>query len=300
MKRKINSVCFLVRALIFLLVISCKKDKIRYYPETDRTIQVSENISVDNGFYLNNPTFNLFTYENFLSYLSSSDHFIIVPEKEFGNTFSNDKVVLSLRYDIDFNIDASVRFAYREYRYGIHSTYFVLHTADYYGKTTRGSFIRNDNVIDYLKLMQNSYGQEIGFHNDLVTLQIVYGIPSREFLRNELEFLRSNGLNIVGTTYHGSQFCYKYKYYNAYFWIEYPNSGWNYDYVPIRSNNIIIEKDSLQNYGFKYEGGLLKADYFFSDVFFVNGKRWNMNMVDFDTIKPGKKVIVLLHPALWE
>lgn len=300
MKRKSNSVCFIIPVLFLFLVISCKDDKIRYYPESDRIIQVSENISVDNGFYLNNPTFNLFTYENFLSYLASSDHFTIVPLKDFESTNSIDKVVISLRYDMDENIDVALKFAYREKKYGIHSTYFVLHTADYYGKTTRGSFIRNENVVDYLKMMQNSYGEEIGFHNDLVTLQVVYGIPSKEFLKNELAYLRNNGINIVGTTYHGSQFCYKYKYYNAYFWKEYPNNGWNYDSVTIRSNRIEIEKDSLSNYDLKYEGGLLKTDYFFTDVEHINGKRWNMNMVNFDTIKPGKKVIVLLHPALWE
>jgi hypothetical protein len=298
MKRKINSVFFIIPALI--IVLSCKKEKIRYYLEQDKTIQVSENISVDNGFYINNPIFNLLTYENFLNYLSSSDHFVIVPLKDFEKTISQDKVVLSLRYDMDENIDAALKFAYREKKFGIHSTYFVLHTAEYYGKTTRGSFIRNDNVVDFLKKMQDSFEEEIGFHNDLVTLQVVYGIPSREFLRDELDFLRNNGINIVGTTYHGSQFCYIYKYYNAYFWKEYPDNGWNYEYVPIRSNNVTIEKDSLSNYDLKYEGGLLKTDYFFTDVDYKKGKRWNMNMVNFDTIRPGNKIIVLLHPALWD
>lgn len=148
--------------------------------------------------------------------------------------------------------------------------------------------------------MQDEFGHEIGFHNDLVTLQLIYDIPPIEFLRSELAYLRGNNINIVGTTYHGSQYCYKYHYYNAYFWKEYPDAGWNYEYLTRGQTTIKIEKDSLQNHDFEYEGGLLHEDYYFSDSNFIDGKRWNMSMLNLDTIKPGKKIIILLHPANWD
>lgn len=284
--------------VVVFLISSCEKEQ-RYYTEVDRTIEVADHIIVDNGFHIHSDI-NFKTYDSFLEHLSSSDLFQIVQQKDFMKAKADDKVIISLRYDMDENIEAAIKLAYREHKYNIRSSYFVLHTAKYYGSFKSSSFIRNNDVIFYLKKLQNDYGQEIGFHNDLVTLQIVYDIPSREYLRSELEYLRNNYIVIKGTTNHGSEYCYKYKYFNAYFWYEFPNGGWNYDIVRKGLEIKKIEKDSLQNYNLEYEGGLMNPDYFFTDVDFVNGKRWNMTMVNFDTIKPGKKVIVLLHPALWD
>jgi hypothetical protein len=239
-------------------------------------------------------------YDNFLNYLSTSDHFLIVPLKDFKNTISVDKVVISLRHDIDDNINAAVKFAYRENKYGIKSSYFVLHTARYYGQKKGADFIRNDNVIYYLKKIQDSFGHEIGFHNDLVTLQLMYGIDSRVYLKNELAFLRGNKINIYGTTYHGSPYCYIYNYSNSFFWQEYSTGDWNNKFIKKGYDTIKIEKDSLKTYNFIYEGAMLEPDYFFTDSNFVNGKRWNMEMVNLDTIRPGKKVIILLHPQWWD
>jgi hypothetical protein len=285
---------------LFLIFISCKKEENIFYNEADDSIQINEKISIDNGYKLRSPKFNLIIYDDFLNYLSSSDHFLIVPLKDFKNTVSNDKVVISLRYDIDDNINASVKFAYREHKYGIKSTFFVLHTAKYYGDTRKMYFRRNDNIQYYLKKIQDSFDQEIGFHNDLVTLQVIYGIEPKEFLKNELEWLRGNNINIVGTTYHGSTYCYIYKYFNTWFWNEYADPNGSDQYVTKGYTTFKIEKDDLMNYNFEYEGGLLKPDYFFTDANFVNGKRWNLGMVNLDTIKSGKKVIILLHPEHWD
>lgn len=284
----------------FVCFTRCKKGEEILYTEVDRSIVINDKIKVDNGVKIHDQIFNLIEYDKFLQYLSTSDHFLIVQLKDFENTTSEDKVVLSLRYDIDDNINASVKFAYREHKYGIKSSYFVLHTAKYYGEIIGPYFKRNDNVIDYLKKIQDSFGHEIGFHNDLVTLQIMYGIDSKEYLKNELAFLRGNNIHIFGTSYHGSPYCYIYKYFNAYFWKEYPDGGWNYEYVTKDYKTIKIEKDSLKNYNFEYEGGLLNQDYFFTDANFQDGKRWNMRMINLDTIKPGKKVIIMLHPEHWD
>ena len=192
-----------------------------------------------------------------------------------------------------------MKFAYRERKYGITASYFILHTAKYYGHKVGQDFVRNDNVIYYLKTIQDTFGQEIGFHNDLVTLQLMYEIPSREYLKEELTYLRGNGINIVGTTYHGSPYCSIYHYSNSDFWKEYSDSSTENEYIKKGFKTIKVEKDSLTSYNFLYEGGLLKQDYFFSDSYFVNGERWNTNMINLDTIKPGKKVIILLHPQHW-
>lgn len=289
-----------ITTISWVLLIRCSKEEEILYPEADRTIEITDNIIIDNGVQVRKPIFNYLYYDDFLKYISSSDRFLIVQLKDLKQTESADKVILSLRYDIDENIEAAVKLAYREHKYGVKSTYFVLHTANYYGKKVGSEFVRNENMIHYLKKIQDAFGHEIGFHNDLVTLQLMYGIHPKEYLKNELEYLRGNNINIWGTTYHGSQYCYIYKYFNAYFWYEFPHNGWNYEYITKGFKTIKIEKDSLQNYNFTYEGGLLKKDYFFSDSNFNSGKRWNMSMINLDTIKPGKKIVILLHPANWD
>ncbi len=278
-------------------MFSCENDDI-LYTEVDRFIHIGTNIIIDNRSNTGNNGYNLFEYDNFLKKISSSPNLVVVPLKDFSRTNHDDKVVLSLRYDIDWDINGAVRFAYREHKYDIRSSYFFLPTAPYYSKITNKDFFRNDHVLDYMKFMQNTYGHEIGFHNDLITMQLVYDISPREFLRNELDFLRKNDIDIQGTTYHGSKFSYYYGYSNAYFWRDYPDN-YNYNLLHIGPKIFEIEKDSLKSYNLEYEGGLLKTDYFFSDVFFVNGKRWHMDMINLDTVKPGKKVIILLHAGFW-
>lgn len=294
--------------LLFTLIIffsKCRKeeDNVLYLDEV-RSIDINENITIDNGIVIRDSIFNYKTYNDFLNYLTSSDRYLIVPLKDIGTTTSKDKVIISLRHDVDDNINSAVKFAYLEWKHGIISSYFILHTANYYGETKFGSFKRNDYIIYYLKKIQDSFGHEVGWHNDLVTLQIIYGLDPKVFLKNELKWLRSNGIKIFGNVSHGSYYCDIYHYVNSYFWLEVigSNTGnyYNWEYIKKGFKTIKIVKDSLSNYNLEYEGNMLPHDYFFSDSFWPNGKRWHMGMVNLDTIKPGKKVIILLHPQHWD
>jgi hypothetical protein len=287
---------------LVLLFTNCEKENVIYLDEI-RSIQITEKISIDNGIIIHDPVFNYVTYDNFLSYLASSDRFLIVQQKDLEKTASKDKVIISLRHDVDDNINAAVKFAYLEKKYGIKSSYYILHTAKYYGKTTSGSFKRNDDIIYYLKKIQDSFEHEIGFHNDLVTLQVVYTINPKIFLTDQLKWLRDNGISVSGTCAHGSPYCYIYHYVNSYFWKGFKNYGGvfsNYEYVNKADITIQIEKDKMTNYDLEYDADVLPHDYFFSDTNLPDGKRWHMGMVNLDTIQPGKKVIILLHPQHWD
>lgn len=295
-----NRVLFII--LVSCSLISCKKEDYPVFYEGTKTIKISEEITIDNGVIFDDAVFNYLTYERFLRHLVESNRFIIVPQKDFDKTNSADKVVLSIRHDVDDNINSAVKFAFREFKYGIRSTYFILHTAPYYGRIKENFFRRNDQIIDYLIAIQNSFCHEIGFHNDLVTFQVIYNLNSREFLKNELEWWRENGLIISGSVAHGSQYCYTYHYLNFYFWEESKQDPDFPCWTSIVKNNklIAIEKDKMSDYDLTYEGYDLKWDYYFTDSQFINGVRWNMNMVNWDTIKPGKKVVLNLHPQHWD
>ena len=140
--RHINVRKSILGILLLVSFWGCKKEEEIFYTELDRTIRITDDIIIDNGVKLSKPIFNYSYYDDFLKYLSSSDHFLIVQQKDFKNTTSKDKVVLSLRYDIDNSINAAVKLAYREHKYGIKSTYFVLHDAIYYG-----CHISEDNIV---------------------------------------------------------------------------------------------------------------------------------------------------------
>lgn len=292
----------IIISFILFLFSGCRKDEVVTYDDV-RTIEISDKIKIDNGVQIHNPDLNLSAYEDFLKYLVTSNRFLIVTQSEFSKTFSNDKVVISLRHDVDNKINSSIKFAYREWKYGIRATYYILHTAGYYGVTKHNSFVRSDDLIYYLKKFQDTFGHEVGWHNDLVTLQVVYNFDTKAFLREELDWLRSNNINVYGTAAHGRDYCYKYHYLNSYFWKEIDGSNnsyfYNWEYIPNGMHPLKIEKDYLYNYDL-YDANQFKYDYFFTDTDYKNGQRWNMKMVDFDTIKPGKKVIILLHPEHWD
>jgi hypothetical protein len=288
----------------FLLLCSCRKEKYEVYYDDVKSIPIADGITVDNGAVIRDKDFNHLSYENFLKYLVASNRFLIVPLKDFDKTNSTDKIVITLRHDIDDNINSAIKFAYREHKYGVKASYFALHTALYYGITRNEYFKRHDQVIFYLKKIQDGFEHEVGFHNDLITLQVVYNIEPREFLKNELAWLRSYGINVYGTVSHGSSYCYKYHYVNSYFWEGFSSDNgsffYNWESVPKDGKVIILPKEKLSDYNLRYEGNNFHPDYFFADSNFPNGKRWNMKMVDWDTIKPGKKIIILLHPQHWD
>lgn len=288
----------------FFILISCKRNedlKLNQSKDTATSIYISDDIIIDDRVKVRDSIYNYDYYEKFIKTLINSNRFIFVPLNEFESTFSSEKIVIAMRHDIDYDIASAVRFARREFKNGVRATYFILNTADYYGITKIDTIIRNPSVLTYIKKLQNEYKHEIGWHNDLVTLQIVYNIDVKRYLTGELAWLRNNGIKIDGSVYHGSEFCYKYLYLNSYIWknskknINFPS----YDSVLVNGIYIKINKFEYSDFGLRYEGSL-KSDYFFADVFFYNNKRWNMSMFDWNSLKPGEKVIILIHPALWD
>jgi len=247
-----------------------------------------------------------FTWEKyaiFLKEISDTSKYIALPLNEFRQTFNSRKIVIGLRHDIDNDLDIAYRFSEIEYKLGFRSTYFVLHSAPYYLANPNDMSVHSDKIIPVLKTMQNTRHFEIGWHNDLVTLQVIYNIDPVKFLHNELNWLRSNGINIVGTASHGSNYCRTYHYLNYYFFEEctypvVPNFNNNIT-VPVGNKSITITKGKLQDFGLQYEAYFLNNNKKFSDATVTNNIRWNIGMLDLSQLQPGDRVIILLHPIHW-
>jgi len=163
--------------------------------------------------------------------------------------------------------------------------------------------VHNTSIIPTLKIMQNDYHHEIGWHNDLVTLQLVYKIDPVIFLHQELDWLRGEGLEIKGTASHGSSYCYVYNYLNFYFFEECKNPTIgqfvNNDSAMVGGQWIKIKHGRLNDFGLDYEAYFLNNNKYYSDASTINGIRWNLGMLDLNTLLPGDRVIILMHPIYY-
>jgi hypothetical protein len=242
-------------------------------------------------------------YASFLNQVSDTNKYIVLPLNEFRQTFNSKKIVIGLRHDVDNDLNVAYKFSEIESNLNFRSTYFILHSAPYYLANSNNMEIHNEEILPILKSMQDERHFEIGWHNDLVTLQLIYNINPVTFLHNELYWLRANGINIFGTAAHGSNYCKTLHYMNFYFFEE-----CTFPVVPNRENNISVPKDGksiqlikgkLSDFDLQYEAYFLNNNKAYSDAVITNGIRWNIGMLNLHELQPGDRAIILLHPIHW-
>jgi hypothetical protein len=242
-------------------------------------------------------------YAAFLTKISDTNKYIVLPLNEFRKTFNSRKIVIGLRHDVDNDLNIAYEFSETELKLGFRSTYFILHTAPYYLANQSSMALHSQNIIPILKAMQNDRKFEIGWHNDLVTLQLIYKLNPVLFLHDELAWLRDNGINIFGTAAHGSNYCKVYHYMNFYFFHDctYPvvPDRENNITVPVNGVNIPIMKGNLSDFDLEYEAYFLNNNKAFSDATITNGIRWDIGMLDLKQLQEGDRVIILIHPIHW-
>jgi len=243
-------------------------------------------------------------YESFLKSISNQSKYEIVPLKDLPATNPKDRIVFALRHDVDYDLRGALEMAKIDYQNNLRATYFILHTASYYGVTKKGYAKHKESIVPILQKIQNDYGHEIGWHNDLVTLELLYEIDPKTYLAGELQWLRNNGINIVGTASHGSIFCHKYKYHNKYFFYDFservdklPNN----EVINIGNRRRFITKAYLKDFGFEYEAYHLEHNLEVADCFKIgeNKRRLHPGSLKLEELKRGEKIIILTHPVHW-
>jgi hypothetical protein len=225
-------------------------------------------------FPLTERRFTYARYERFLDRVAGRD---VVPMREFAQGRGD----LALRHDVDSSLESALELARRERDRDLHATYFVLHTAHYWSR---------HDLLDRLRELQ-SLGHEVGFHNDLVTLERTQNVDIDEYARRQLEHLREAGIAIVGTAAHGSPWCHRLGFHNNYAF-----AGWD---EPVRGfpSQTVRRKLDPTALGLEYEAYHVPRDDYFSDASFVNGRR--QHPLDLELV-PGRRTIVLLHPCHWD
>lgn len=231
-------------------------------------------------------------YARFLERLAERD-LHVVPLRELAGA-PRDRPVVGLRHDVEERFASALEMAELEHSHGVRSTYFVLHTAPYYGR----------GLLPGLRLLQD-LGHEVGWHNDLVTLQCVKGVEPREYLARELDWLRGNGIDVRGSSSHGSYWAHRLRFHNKYFFTDFADElepGFpNSETVQAGERRCVLSKGSQAEFGLEYEAYHLGEDRYFSDARFDSeGRRFHTDAVELDALAPGDRAIVLTHPDYWD
>lgn len=143
-------------------------------------------------------------YQRFLDYLSSNQDCDIQPLRDMLEPLPPEKFRLCIRHDMDIEPFSSLQLSRSLFEAGIQGSFYVLHTAEYYGKLEEGRFKRYSYVPAMLLAMQEKYGCEVGLHNDALWVYTRWRMDGASAMTSELQALRDEGIRIVGTAAHNS------------------------------------------------------------------------------------------------
>ena len=169
-----------------------------------------------------------------------------------------DGQAIGLRHDVDKRIDIAHKMAKYERKMGICSTYFIRHTAEYFAKDEAWALIMD---------MQDM-GHEIGFHNDLLSELVAHpDIVVKERLESCLCKMWANGIDVHGTSAHGSHLARTYRFLNGYVWreVEQESTHPQFNQIETPEVTVMIPKLKLDDW-FEYEANLIDPQEYYSDA----------------------------------
>jgi hypothetical protein len=150
------------------------------------------------------PFANAFAYHDCLiEELTALPDVAFVPLYELDSCQASGKRVIGLRYDVDSDPVTGLRAARSLARRGVCGSFYLLHTALYYGQMIGDHFVRHAEIEDWA-LGYLVAGCELGLHNDAFGACTLFGINGAQAVVTEIEWLRSLGATIRGTVAHNS------------------------------------------------------------------------------------------------
>ena len=102
-----------------------------------------------------------------------------------------------IRHDVDHDIHSALEMAHIEANYDLTSTYFILHSAEYFEQNLRVT-------LDICHKIQE-LGHEIGLHNDLISDYFSNDLHPKNNLKQILKIFRDEEIQINGSASHGSK-----------------------------------------------------------------------------------------------
>ncbi len=231
-------------------------------------------------------------YLAILDELADGERYRVCPGRDFIRTVDPGKVVVYFRHDIDYDPATALRMAEEEKRRNLRASYYLRPTAPYYGEQQPDG-VRRYVAMDALYRQIQSMGHEIGVHNDLLSMMILWDIEPLEFQRQELAYCREAGLEVTGVSSHGTPMLTERKLSNMRIFSEYaPKTVYRCD-----GRAIEYGKYSLADFGFAYESYRAGQTVSLSDV---SGLKSGGELLEkLKKCRPGDRVSLLIHPVCW-
>jgi hypothetical protein len=207
---------------------------------------------------------------------------------------------ISVRHDMDHDLENSVLFAEWEASVGIRSTYFVLHTDWYWGNDP-------DHPSRFLlRALRRiaAHGHEIGLHNNAITAALRFGGDPANHLARAVNALRREGFEISGTAAHGDDICHVAHYDNGEVFVG-ATAGFGapdrvirwQDEETGRTAETRLRPVAMADLGLSYEAKYLGPLLYLSDT----GGRWSVPFEPMvERFARGDAFLhVLTHPVWW-
>ena len=240
----------------------------------------------------------VFTWDQYSEFMTvlSGKKFLVLPLNEMRSTFDSSMVVVGLRHDIDIHPFKALEMADIETHFNFRATYFILATAEYYGTVSNCEIVRRPEM-DYVYKELYNKGAEIGIHNDLLTLMILYNINPKIFTLEEISHYSTLGIPVFGSASHGSPIAKELKVSNFEMFSDFATR----DSVTYNGVEYPVGKYSLKECGLEYEAYYIRFDQYYSE----SGGKWNdpngfAGILDkLRSSKPGDRIEILTHPVWW-
>ncbi len=189
-------------------------------------------------------------YASLLLCLKRENRFELSFLREQAEPLAGDKVRVMLRHDIDHDLVAAMQMSRIENALGVSASYYLHHTTGwYYGVFDESGVFHRNEAAAPLYLQLQATGAEVGLHVDGLSV-FKLGVDGAEAICAELAWLRSLGLNIRGTTAHGSA-----PYYGAEnFELFRERKASKGETIPLHGENVPLGCLSEQALGLEYEG----------------------------------------------
>ncbi|TLS69035.1 hypothetical protein FEF65_00630 [Mariprofundus erugo] len=142
-------------------------------------------------------------YRQIVDALVVTPGFDVRPMSQLMAPVDEEKVVISLRHDLDGDIVTGVRAARYLARKGLPGSFYLLHTSHYYGVVENNVFHRFAGLESFVAELIAT-GCELGLHCDPLYLYCVHNINGAEAVRSEIAWLGSLGVKVSGTVAHNS------------------------------------------------------------------------------------------------
>ncbi len=143
------------------------------------------------------------SYRRLVDGLIEIDRRMIVPACELAEDMAPESSRVALRHDIDADPITALRMARFLASRGVGGTFYLLHTAPYYGDFHNHLFVRQPELVHWIRGFLVA-GCELGLHNDAMGASQIPGVNGAACLQQEIGWLRSLGVNVKGTAGHNS------------------------------------------------------------------------------------------------